>query len=407
MRFTLLLVTLLISSSTFLGQNADAILQYASELMAEGEFELALQQYELADDVDHGNAFAKIGMAEAHYRMKHYQDALDILDNVGPAGRYPRADYITGIIYFDTRRFQKALSYLENASPDIDPEVLYYQSVCEYELGRIDTAVSNFTSFIDSFPNHAYSHYYLGQCYLELDTLEAALMNAKKSIELDGKIPRFWRGVGDVEYAAGKLDAAIMNYSQSLALNPRYREARIRRGVAYLENGVFVLAKSDLEQADREIEGDELVLKSLLDCYYALNEYESFLRTVDALLNRDPGAVDLLFKRGYMHFANGQLESAIDDFEILANIYPEDNGIHHQLGNCYAKKLDYPSAIFHYKAALSASPTSDVTRYNLAVVLFDSGRNGEACEEWKHLIDNALDPQIKTNSEEYNTKNCQ
>ena len=410
MRPALLLLIICLQSPLFsYAQNSDAILQYANELMAEKEYGLAIQQFELADDVDHGNIHAKIGIAEALYCLKNYTDALDVLENLGAIGSYPTADYVKAQVYFKIGNYSKARALFQSSITReiLDDELPYLIAVCNYQLGQLNSAVTGLHEFQITNLDHAYSFYYLGQSYLELDSLDLAKSAAIRSTELDELVPRMWRGLADVDYAMGDLDAAVMHYGSALSLNPGYREARLRRGIAYHENGIYGLAKSDLEQATKNNSRDELALNTLLDCYYALNEYDSFLAIVDRLFKIDPGASELLFKRGYMHFANGQFEAAIDDFEILADLYPEDNSIHHQLGNFHAQKKGYPSAIHHYKIASEGDMAIEESKYNLAVILYESERLPEACELWKYLIENAQNELIKSNSEKYNLEFCQ
>ena len=410
MRPTLLLLTIFLSATAFVfGQKSDAIFQYAAELMAKGEYELAIQQYKLAEDVDHGNIHAKIGIAEAYYFLENFEETLGHLEGIGPMGRYPKADYIKGLVLFKLENYEKARTLLGSAliKEVIDDKLPYYLAVCYYKMGYIDEAIDQLKLLIqDTVPDHAYSHFYIGQAYLEKDTLELALHYAKRATELAETTPRMWRGLADVEFSMENIDAAIMNYGKALRLNPNYEEARLRRGIAYFENGIYTLAKSDLEKVVNLNSRDELALNTLLDCYYALNEYEKFLNTVDRLCELDPGASELLFKRGYMHFANEKFDLAIDDFEILADLYPEDNSIHHELGNCYSRKKDYSNAIYHYQLASEGSRGSDISRYNLAVTYFESDRISEACEIWKFLIGNTKDPSIKSNCETFNNNYC-
>jgi tetratricopeptide (TPR) repeat protein len=107
-----------------------------------------------------------------------------------------------------------------------------------------------------------------------------------------------------------------------------------------------------------------------------------------------------------MHFANEKFELAIDDFEILADLYPEDNSIQHELGNCYSRKKDCLNAIYHYQLASQGGRGSDISRYNLAVTYFESNRLPEACEMWKFLIGNTKDQSIKSNCETFNNNYC-
>ena len=175
MRPTLLLLTIFLSATAFVfGQKSDAILQYAAELMAQGEYELAIQQYELAEDVDHGNVHAKIGIAEAYYFLENFEETLNHLEGIGPIGRYPKADYVKGLVLFKLESYDEARTLLGSAliKEVIDDKLPYYLAVCQYKKGNLDEAIDQLKSLVqDTVPNHAYSHFYLGQAYLEKDTL--------------------------------------------------------------------------------------------------------------------------------------------------------------------------------------------------------------------------------------------
>lgn len=134
----------------------------------------------------------------------------------------------------------------------------------------------------------------------------------------------------------GRLDAALEEFDQALALNPRYIEALIHRGVVLIELGRSSEADVSFQQA----------------ASHGQPTIAGFSRPVAAR---------------------------------LANL-------HSELGEAYAEAGGLPQAIEQYRRAVELGPTFHDLRYRLARLLIEAGRPLEAREELERIV--ALQPQL-------------
>ena len=96
--------------------------------------------------------------------------------------------------------------------------------------------------------------------------------------------------------------------------------------------------------------------------------------------------MEYLFMRGLSYLEGESYQSALEDFALLHDAFPNDAAVSFQLGNCYDGLGDLANALYYYNQCLAVEPNHSMARYNKGSVLYALDRKAEACELWKTLL---------------------
>ncbi len=144
--------------------------------------------------------------------------------------------------------------------------------------------------------------------------------------------------------AAGDWQAAQQSYDQALWINPRYVDAYIARGAAYLQQGKFDQALFDFDQ----------------------------------VVQLEPLSVAGYYNRGCTYYAQQQVEFSLDDFRKAIALDSQFLPAHQQLAEVLNSIGRYPEAISAYRDWLSIAGESAEIYHNLAIAYRHSGQLSES-----------------------------
>lgn len=174
---------------------------------------------------------------------------------------------------FKAQEYERALEALDSLMknyPD-DSLLLRYRAIILDQLGRTDEAVAAFQDLLKKNPDHAPTHYYLGQVYEKRGNFEAARKEWQWVIEKANGTPYELWSQADIE-RIGARPARVRPRSRRFSLAARY-------GWEY-DSNVILRPNDDSVAVKREKEAGRHVLD---------------LRTKYRLFSRRDLAVDLLY----------------------------------------------------------------------------------------------------------------
>jgi Tfp pilus assembly protein PilF len=157
--------------------------------------------------------------------------------------------------------------------------------------------------------------------------------------------------LGDALARQGRLDDAVVEFSEALRLLPRYPDAQYNLGVALMRRG----------QTDK-----------------AIGHYVAALRL-------DPDSPNAHTNLGLALLGQGKNEEAIAHLEEALRLRP-DAVAHFNLGLALARQGSNGRAIGHYRQALRLAPDLAEAHYQLAQALAARGRRPEADEHYAMAI---------------------
>jgi arylsulfatase A-like enzyme/Flp pilus assembly protein TadD len=219
------------------------------------------------------------------------------------------------------RRFDEAAPVLREVLQR-DPRNAFATLVsgsAQMGMGRWREAVTFFRRYLELVPTSAYAHHWIAVCELRL----------------------------------GDKDAAIREAEATLAIDPRFTDARILRAGVLASRGAYEPAIEELRKA---VETDPAKTALRLDLARVLAEA-------------------------------GRAAEARSEYGTLLKAHPDDAATLTGLGALQAAGGEVDAAARSFRRALEVQPGLDEARIDLAQVLERQGRHAEASAEYRRLAE--------------------
>ena len=165
------------------------------------------------------------------------------------------------------------------------------------------------------------------------------------------------------------LDAAILELSQAVRLNPQNPEAFNNLGLGYEKKGMLSEAASAFEDA---VSVDSTYVESWYNLAFlrqTLEDYSTAAQLYLRVLKLQPYLPRAHFNLGICFFRQGRLSEATEQLRIVLRLEPSNEIAHNQLGIILGQQGDIEGAIEQFKEALKAKPNYEPARKNLEMLL--------------------------------------
>ena len=187
---------------------------------------------------------------------------------------------------------------------------------------------------LQSMPEEPSLHYLLAAIHSEAGEWEASSAACKRAIELGMEEAPLYLTLGRVEFEQMHIGESIAAYAKAVELDPDADRAVPR----------FALATLSTE------------------------EFDALRRLMETELERDPNGENTLYTLGLMSLRESELEAAVEYFERLSSLLPEDTQVQHHLGTAYmrAGERDKGRAALERFRQLKAAEEADWVEHNQA-----------------------------------------
>ncbi len=138
-------------------------------------------------------------------------------------------------------------SHTSMATTNVDAN--YVLGLCYMDTRRYDDARRAFAAEYGFSPDSPSAYLLAARLMLRREYLPIAEQSARKALALDPKLPLAHLLLGEIELAQSKLPDAISDFEQERALNPLYPGLYDRLGDAYIRSGEFDKAQHSLDRA--------------------------------------------------------------------------------------------------------------------------------------------------------------
>jgi len=149
-------------------------------------------------------------------------------------------------LYGDRTRAVAAYTEYLKDHPD-NLEVLRNRGNDYDQLGQLDNAVADLSLVLRRRPDDTFTLMDRARVYQKQGRFDSAIADLTKAVQLLPGVWMTWQNRGDVYMAHGDYPAAVADYTRSLAAGEADKVdlAHFPRGMAYLREGQFDLARAD------------------------------------------------------------------------------------------------------------------------------------------------------------------
>ena len=120
-------------------------------------------------------------------------------------------------------------------------------------------------------------------------------------------------------------------------------------------------------------------------------ETKAGIEELKAIVEKNPSDYDAQKELAFLYLDDGALNSALEIFIHLTEIFSTDADLFFNTGIIYEKLKDFPNALISYKKAVELSPNDADFNYNLAFLYDQMGEVNNAIALYKKVL--SLDSQ--------------
>lgn len=268
-----------------------------------------------------------------------------------------------------------ALACYGNASQlDTEPfQWFYYQGYLRQKNGDAEGAERDYRRALSSNPTYNPALLHLGALELTLDNPGAAKDYFTKAAAGQYSAAAL-NGLGKVALVEHRYDAAVKDFNEALARDPKASSIHYQLAMAYRGLG-------DLAHVEEQLRARGGVEPEIQD---------PLLEQINLLKQ---GKLSLV-QRGGAAMGEGRFADAVASYRQLVGIDPTDPLAYEYLGVALARQGKLDEALKEYTRALQLDPNSASAHYDIGILLIQERREQEAIDQFRHSVQ--LDPGLVT-----------
>jgi tetratricopeptide (TPR) repeat protein len=130
-------------------------------------------------------------------------------------------------------------------------------------------------------------------------------------------------------------------------------------------------------------------------------KYGSARTAIRKALTLDPNSARALYYDGLLQRRAGNTTQEIADFSKVVEMYPQSRDARRELGITYYQQKDDRNAVEQFEALQKIDPDDLAAHYNLSILYRREGRQKEAADQQAMFVDKKVDPGAPTYSLNY------
>ena len=230
---------------------------------------------------------------------------------------------------------------------------LFYNANKEKVLGNFEKAASLFESCIRRNPHSGASMYELGGIYVRTGKLKEGIYFAKKATEIDGENMWYQLLLADAYAQSREYDKSIKTYRKIIKLHPENIDLYYEMGSIMLAAKQFTEAIEVYNQIEEIIGVAEEISLQKEMIYITLNKIEKAALELEKLIEKNPKEVRFYGMLAELYQANNMPKKALETYEKLRAVDPNDPHIHLSLSNYYRSIGDKEKSYDELKLAFT------------------------------------------------------
>ncbi len=187
------------------------------------------------------------------------------------------------------------------------------------ESRRITKAIGQYRRALECRPDHYWSHFQLGRCYLGLGQRAEAVEALGTCVALRPDCPWGYRARGLALALHGRSREAEQDLDRAIDLSPDFPPARLNRGVVSWLGKKYEAALADFGKVLQLPEGQRLIEAAFYrgQLFMERGEYPEALKDFDRLVAEDPGFRPVYRLRALAHLLQGRDDLCLEDLDVL------------------------------------------------------------------------------------------
>ena len=367
------LVATLALSGCDLFASSETRIERAAQHMSEGDYATAVIELRNAVEKDPGNARGRLLLAEVSLQLGDTQSAEKEIKRASEAGATP-GDLapLRGQLLETTGQWQALAEAMAAPIPGFDEaERLDYLAAAKLGLGDAAAALELLDDALALKP--------AGELALRVQSDHARALAA-----------------------SGRIDDALAELDQVLAVQPGYPAASLLKSSLLVTRGDVAAAEQVLQavpvddaKARVSVRDKVAVLSSLVELQLAGNKVADAGVSAGKLLEVVPGSPVALLMKGRVALAEGNADDAANQFQKAVQRAPEFSFARVWLATAYMKQGNTALAETELQRVLQSAPGNVEARKLLAESQIRAGRAPAALETLQPLIAaNTKDPAV-------------
>ena len=219
-------------------------------------------------------------------------------------------------------------------------------------LNRIAEAENDLNKKMLTYPNSSILFNIRGAILASKNVLDEAIINYKKSIEINANYAQAYNNLGIAFHKLNKIDTAIKNYKKALSLKKDFAEALNNLGNAYID---FDKPKDSLQYFNKALEFNP----SYAEAYNGMGAANEKL---------------------------GNKNDALKNYQKATEIKPDSAEAYNSLGTLYSNLYKFDESLSNYKKAIQLKTNYEKAYNNLGNLLSNLGKFDEATNAYKQAI---------------------
>jgi tetratricopeptide (TPR) repeat protein len=213
------------------------------------------------------------------------------------------------------------------------------------------------------------AHNHLGSALLESGRVDEAIVEFEETLRLQPRFVDARCNLGNALLRQGRANEAVAQYRQVLEAQPAHLLARCNLGLVLLQQGNASNAIAQFQQA-LELHPDAVLAHfNLGNALLSQNRLEEAIAHYREVLKIQPGNADAHNNLGSALLRKGDSAEASAHFEQALQIQPRHANAHNNLGDLCLQEDKLDAAVAHYQKVLEVEPDDADARKNLGVAL--------------------------------------
>ena len=185
---------------------------------------------------------------------------------------------------------------------------------------------------------------------------------------------------------AGRLDSALVQVEQVLALNPSHGAGYKLRGDLHQREGRSEAALADYRKSEELAPNNARLYISRSALRISQGQHKTALKDCNTAIQLDPTDPDGYYNRGCALYLGGNIEGAKKDAEKAVKLKPDHADALYLSGVTKGELYQEEDALADIDAALKLKPTIPGGLMSMAVILYEGKHYEEAVERFTEVL---------------------